>query len=63
MTNITHAEAVAYVEKFFASQNAQIIRSEDTEGDVGAVDVIFILDNRTERMTVWHEAHGAYGEW
>jgi hypothetical protein len=60
---VTHQEAVSYVKKMFKGQGLQILHSQDCPEAQGAVDVIFILNEQTECMTVWNEAHGIYGEW
>ena len=59
---VTHQDAKQYVKNFFAGQQIQLLHTQDSE-EAEAVDVIFILDERTECMTVWMEQHGIYGEW
>lgn len=62
-TTVTHQDAKQYVKTLFAGQQIQLLHTQDSEED-GAVDVMFILDERTECMTVWIEpGHGIYGEW
>jgi hypothetical protein len=59
---VTHQDARQYVKDKFAGQKIQMLHTQDSE-EPNAVDVIFILDERTECMTVWMEQHGIYGEW